>query len=148
MKGLRDFRRVQSSEVRSFGCFDGPLFSTTEALRNIGLAQTDVDVFNEFIQVLQRNPNEPLLPMGRSIHDLIQLEFRALHLEAKLTSVNAVSIFDLDCSLAGNPLGKFRIGDKWYTQQLIGKYQLYLKCFRVFDLTLTDTIAEIGSEMC
>jgi putative sugar O-methyltransferase len=145
--GLRDLRQISNPEITSFGCYEGALFGSASSLREMGLSEPDIDAIGGFVQVLQKYPSLPILPMGRSITDIIRLELRVLEMEAKLISPNAVSIFDLDCSLAGNPLGKFRVDGNWYTQQLVSKYQVYLDCFRVFDLAEVDTVVEIGSGM-
>jgi putative sugar O-methyltransferase len=145
--GLLDLRRLKNPEITSFGCYEGPLFNTPEALLAMGLSERDVEAVGAFVQVLQRHPNTRFLPLGRSITDIIRLELRALEMEARQISPNAVSVFELDCSMAGNPLGRFVVDGHWYTHQHIEKYRNYLECFRAFDLTTVDTVVEIGSGM-
>ena len=145
--GLHDLRRIQNAEITSFGCYEGPLFSTVEELRQKGLNDRDVDAIISFVKVLEKHPNLDFMPLGRSLSDILRLELRALEMEAQLINPNTVSVFELDGSLVGNPRSKFCVDGNWYTQQLIEKYRLYLECFRVFDLTTVDTVVEIGAGM-
>ncbi|MBT6139411.1 MAG: putative sugar O-methyltransferase [Rhodospirillaceae bacterium] len=145
--GLHNIRRQQDPGITCFGCYEGPLLPTKKQLLDMGLSEAEAEVSKSFGRLLERNPHQELLALNRSISQALRLELEVLSLKAELACPNAVSIFELDCSVAGNPTSSFRVDGNWYTPRIFEKYRHYIEFVREFDPTTLETIVEIGPGM-
>jgi putative sugar O-methyltransferase len=145
--GLSGLRGRRDAAFTSFGCYEGNLLPSPEALELGGLSQGEHDAVWEFLAIAQRHQNLELLPLNLSLSDLMRGHLADLDHDARIQNANAKSIFELDCSLAGGPSVHFRVAGKSYTPSMIQAYRAYGQCMREIDLTDVDCIVEIGAGM-